>query len=74
MRLATVALKVGVDNTVKRKDVPVCSVSIVRDVVLVTAPLRRVTVIQDGLVEDVTSLHAPVPQCAAAMERARPLD
>lgn len=71
---ATVALKVGVDNFVKRKDVPVCSISIVRDVVPVTALLRRVTAIQDGLVVDVKSLLAPVPQCAEAMELVRLLD
>ena len=74
MILATVALKVGVENTVKRKDVLACSISIVLDVALVTALLRSVTAIQDGLVGDVKNLLAPVPQCAATMERVRPLD
>ena len=64
---ATVVLKAGVDNFVKRKDVPVCSTSIVLDVVPVTALLRRVTATQDGLVAAVKNLLAPVPQCAEAM-------
>lgn len=71
---ATVVLRVGVGNSVKRKGVPVCSISIARGVVLVTALLRRVTAILDGLDEDVKSQLAPVPQCAAPMERARRLD
>lgn len=74
MRHATVVLKVGVDNFVKRKGAPVCSTSIVLDAVLVTAPLRRVTAIQDGLDGDVRSLLAPVPQCAEAMVLVRRLD
>lgn len=71
---ATVVLKVGVDNFVKRKDVPVCSTSIVLDVVPVTALLRRVTAIQDGLVVDVKNLLVLVPQCAEAMVHVRLLD
>ena len=71
---ATVVLKVGVDNFVKRKDVPVCSTSIVLDVVPVTALLRRVTAIQDGLGVDVRNLLALVPQCAEAMVLVRRLD
>ena len=67
MMHATVVLKVGVDNFVKRKDVPVCSTSIVLDVVPVTALLRRVTAALDGLVGAVKNLLAPVPQCAEAM-------
>lgn len=74
MKLATVASKVGVGNTVKRKDVLETSIPIVQDVALVTAPLRYVTAIQDGPAGGVKSLLAPVPQCAAAMERVRPLD
>jgi len=70
---ATVVLKVGVDNFVKRKDVPVCSTSIVLDGVPVTALPRRVTAIQDGPVGDVKSLLAPVPQCAEAMVLVRRL-
>ena len=72
MKLATVALKVGEANTVKRKDVQVCSIWIVQDVVLVTALPRLATAIRDGLVAGVKNLLAPVPQCAAAMEHARP--
>ena len=71
---ATVVLKVGGDNFVKRKDVPVCSTSIVLDVVPVTALLRRVTAIQDGLVVDVKSLLVLVSQCAEAMVLVRLLD
>lgn len=67
-------LKVGVDNFVKRKDVPVCSTSIVLDVVPVTALLRHVTATQDGLVGDVKNLLVPVPQCAEAMVLVRRLD
>ena len=73
MKLATVALKGGEANTVKRKDVPVYSIWIAQDVVLVTALPIRVTAIQGGLVADVKSLLVPVPQCAATMEHARPL-
>ena len=58
----------------KRKDVRVCSTSIVLVVVPVTALLRRVTATQDGLVGDVKNLLAPVPQCAEAMVLVRRLD
>ena len=71
---ATVGLKVGVAIFVKRKDVPVCSTSIVLDVVPVTALRRLVTAIQDGLVVDVKSLLVLVPQCAEAMVLVRLLD
>lgn len=73
MANATVALKVGVEKSAKRRDAPVCSTRIARDVALVTALLRRVTAIQDGLGGDVMSQLVQEPQCAAAMERVRPL-
>lgn len=73
MALATVVLKVGVENSAKKRDVLGILTRIVRDVAHVTALHGRVTAIQDGLGGDAMSQLVQELQCAAAMERVRPL-
>ena len=71
--IATVVLKDGVENTVKRKAVLVSSIQTVLGVVPVTALLRHATATQVGLGGDVNSQLALVLQCAVVMGNARPL-
>ena len=68
---AIAALKDGVENTVKRRVVPVCLTQIVPVVVLVTVLLGHATATQVGLGEDVKSQLALVLQCAVLMGNAR---
>lgn len=60
MRYVIVVLKVGVDNFVKRKDVLVCLILIVLDVVFVIVLFRCVIVVLDGLVGVVKNLFVLV--------------
>lgn len=60
MMYVIVVLKVGVDNFVKRKDVLVCLILIVLDVVFVIVLFRCVIVVLDGLVGVVKNLFVLV--------------
>lgn len=71
--IATVVLKDGVENTVKRKAVLVSSIQTVLGVAPVTALLGHVTATQVGLDGDVNSQLALVTQCAVDMGNATPL-
>lgn len=64
---ATVDLKDGAVNTVKRKAVLVCLIRIVQVAEHATVPLRHVIVTQGGLDVDVKNQHVPVLRCAVVM-------